>query len=318
MQRSIFGSATTDCSRESPPKRGFGSMAVMSQLRYNASACCGGNIVDILARDADKFNRPDILMSPRATQAMLNAGALIGATMKVDNYGLRPAFEHGSSTMKTALVLGVILLLVGCSKSESMYHGKSESYWRPNVRAPDPKTREEAITALGALKAKDSIPDLIEALKDKNSVIRAKAAGALWGFGPDAMAAGPSLIPLLKDKDTGVRLNAAGALGEIGVDSKDALPPLREALRDRDVYVRAQGASSIGKFVQQSKVTVPILIEALRDPAKEVRVAAAYALAGLGPDARLAAVELKKAATEKDGDVRTAATIALRAVQGNR
>jgi HEAT repeat protein len=222
----------------------------------------------------------------------------------------------GVIAMRTLVLACAAVLFTGCGAKEPLHKGKAESYWREAVHDKDKKNQREAITALGALKDKDAIPTLIEALKNNDAETRAKAAEALWSIGPEARSAVPALVPLLKDKQTAVRLNAAGALGQIGAEAKTVIPALRGLLKDGDVYVRVQAATSLGKFGAESVAAVPPLTDALRDRDKVVRTAAAYALAEIGPPAKAAIPALKQAAKEKDGDVRTAASIALKAVQG--
>ena len=137
--------------------------------------------------------------------------------------------------MRHILVLGLTLVIVGCGKKEPLHKGKPASYWREALQGQDPKERREAINALGGLKVKDAMPDLIALLKDPDTDIRSRAAQAFWSMGDaDAKEAVPALIALLQDKDTGVRLNAAGALGQIASEPAKTIPALRDALNDND------------------------------------------------------------------------------------
>src|SRR4051812_29233617 len=118
--------------------------------------------------------------------------------------------------MRIAVLAFLPLLLAGCG-SPPLYKGKPAAYWREALKGGDAQLRREAITAMGALKVKDAVPELITALKDKEAPVRAKAAEALWSVGgADTAAAVPALLPLLKDRDAAVRLNAAGAVGQVG------------------------------------------------------------------------------------------------------
>ncbi len=54
-----------------------------------------------------------------------------------------------------------------------------------------------------------------------------------------------SLIKQLKDKDEVVRLKAAKELGKLGTDAKDAIPALTEALKDTDEDVRSVAKKAI-------------------------------------------------------------------------
>src|SRR3954452_19899044 len=117
--------------------------------------------------------------------------------------------------MRIAVLAFLPLLLAGCG-SPPLYKGKPAAYWREALKGDDAKLRREAITAMGALKVKDAVPDLVAALQDRDAEVRAKAAESLWSVGgADTAEAVPALLPLLRDKDAGVRLSAAGALGQI-------------------------------------------------------------------------------------------------------
>ncbi len=154
--------------------------------------------------------------------------------------------------MRQILILVLSLLLLGCGKKEPLHKGKPASYWREALKNEDPKERREAVIAMGGLKVKDAIPELIALLKDQNTELRSCAAQAFWSLGDaDAKEAVPALIILLQDKDTGVRLNATGALGQIASEPGKTIPALRDALiNDNDSYVRAQAATGLGFFRQ--------------------------------------------------------------------
>jgi HEAT repeat protein len=80
----------------------------------------------------------------------------------------------------------------------------------------------------------------------------------------------PKLIKELKDKDEIVRLKAAKALGKLGADAKDAIPALTEALKDSDEDVRSvakQALAKIKEVVQASEKsdTLVLLAQHLKD-----------------------------------------------------
>jgi len=64
----------------------------------------------------------------------------------------------------------------------------------------------------------------------------------LGGMGPDAKDAVPALVAALKDRDPSVRAAAAYALGQIGPDARSALKDLEALTRQgavRDVASKA-------------------------------------------------------------------------------
>ena len=92
--------------------------------------------------------------------------------------------------------------------------------------------------------ARDTLPALIEALKDKDEEVRCIAADTLAEFGPDAKAAVPTLAGMLRDKEVGP--HAARCLAHIGREAKAAIPALVEAAQEEDV-MRAPGRQRPGQ-----------------------------------------------------------------------
>lgn len=116
---------------------------------------------------------------------------------------------------------------------------------------------------------KRPVKSLIEALGDKDSIVRQVAAEALGEIG-DPMAIEP-LVKALKSEDGNVY--AAVALAEIGEPALDALI---KALEDRDENVRRVAAFGLGRTGDERAVK-PLKLH-LRDPDPNVRVAAKEAL----------------------------------------
>jgi HEAT repeat protein len=220
--------------------------------------------------------------------------------------------------VKRAILLSLLVVLAGCAKKVSQHGGKTAAQWAEGLRSPDAQVRRDSARALGALKAKQFVPELTAALKDGDDEVRSRAAEAMWGIGGDARKSVPELMGLLRDRNAGARLNAVGALGEMGADAGPAVPAVRDRLRDPDPYVRAQAAATLGKLRAAASEVVPALIEAMKDRSKEVRVAAIYALAEFGPEASAALPALSAAAKSKDGDVKVAVGYALKAIEGKK
>ena len=101
----------------------------------------------------------------------------------------------------------------------------------------------------------------------------------MGGIGPAAKDAVPALIKALKDKDFNVRRSAAAAVGKIGPAAKDAVPALIEALKDKDIYVRIGAALLLSRIGPAAKDAVPALkAMSENDPVARVRKAAVAAL----------------------------------------
>jgi HEAT repeat protein len=115
---------------------------------------------------------------------------------------------------------------------------------------PDVRLRTNVALALGALAGTwwdRSVPrlnirpilgELMAALHDEDTSVRAWSAQAIGEIGPDAAPAVPALIVLLANADEGSRNSACIALHGIGPAARDALPALRKALEDPSHDVR--------------------------------------------------------------------------------
>lgn len=114
----------------------------------------------------------------------------------------------------------------------------------------DVEVRWNAARTLGKMGpvAKETIPQMIVGLEDKEDLIREHAAEALGDIGPEAHAGVPALTHALKDQVMKVRRDAARSLGLIGPAAKPALPALRECLKDAETQVREVAAKSMKKI----------------------------------------------------------------------
>jgi hypothetical protein len=151
------------------------------------------------------------------------------------------------------------------------------------------------------MKSKRDVKGLIKVLKDKEFVVREKAAKALGEIGEQAVE---PLIQALKDIKGHGTNSAVDALAKIG---KPAIEPLIETLKDEDRGARGYAAEALGK-IDDTRAVEP-LIKALKDEEWVVRKEAVEALGKIG-DAR--AVEpLIEALKHDHDDVRSRAARAL-------
>jgi len=109
-----------------------------------------------------------------------------------------------------------------------------------NLASRDDSKRVKARQVLVAL-GKAAIPSLIEALENRNTLMRWEAAKALGEIGDPETA--PALIKALEDKEFDVRWLAAEALTKMNINS---LKPLLEALETRgDSVMLQEGAHHV-------------------------------------------------------------------------
>src|SRR4030042_6695678 len=121
---------------------------------------------------------------------------------------------------------------------------------------------------IGELKANKDVEGLIDALKDKDPIVRGDAAEVLGKIG-DSRAVEP-LIEALKDIVEYIALESLRRIGEPAVE------PLIKALKNKDTLIRSGAARALGAI--RDKRAVEPLTEALKYGDMFVRSAAAVAL----------------------------------------
>ena len=103
------------------------------------------------------------------------------------------------------------------------------------------------VTFLGSA---GSVAILVEALRERDGSVRAKAARALGGIGPAAREAIPVLLDALHDREAHVRWDAARALGQIGAAAAEGLAA---AVNDKDPVVRQIAADALKRIIQRKR-----------------------------------------------------------------
>ncbi|HVG07875.1 MAG TPA: HEAT repeat domain-containing protein, partial [Thermoanaerobaculia bacterium] len=154
---------------------------------------------------------------------------------------------------------------------------------------------------------KDSVPELMAALRHEDYEVREEAAEALGGLADRAAVA--ALAKALKDEEYTVGQTSAWALGQIGDPA--AIGPLTAALRDSDDRVRASAAEALGRI--GGPQVIPALEQALRDGEAEVRMEAIRAL--LSTEGPRALAALRQALSDDDPRVRRQAGLAMKVAE---
>jgi len=162
------------------------------------------------------------------------------------------------------------------------------------LKNPDPDIRWKAAVALGEIGDPRGIAPLVELLGDSDRFVRSRAVYALARIGPPAVA---SLVGALNQPDDAVRLGAVGALGKIG--DPPAVSALVHALADRSPEVRQETISALSS---QGGRAIAALSVRLNDPDRMIRRRAVLALAGM-KDERVVPI-LFKALVTADPDTR--------------
>jgi HEAT repeat protein len=219
-----------------------------------------------------------------------------------------------------ALALGTIVAIPATafdapSKEEVANLVKQLADKSPNVRNKAARALENLDPA-----AKDAVPVLIEALKQKDEIsvgtvlpVAAKALGRLGS------AAVPALIETLEVKDGKLQAYAAMALKQMGPDAKPAVAALIGVVKqykEPAELAKLQAIAALGKIGPGAKEAVPTLIDVTKEkpPSSAARLAAVTALGQLGPEAKAAVpalIDLLGEEETKAGPLRLEAARAL-------
>jgi HEAT repeat protein len=146
------------------------------------------------------------------------------------------------------------------------------------LRSPAWEERVAGARMLGRLtpRRQEALPELVKAMGDQATLVRASVAEALSGFGEAAV---PALLKGLNDPSDKVRKTSAFALGDMGRAAEAAVPQMGRMLRkDGDRYVRWSAAHALGSLGQVARKAVPDLAAVLDDADHWLRVVAAEAL----------------------------------------
>jgi HEAT repeat protein len=167
------------------------------------------------------------------------------------------------------------------------------------------ESRALACRALGILRGKGALPQLLEALRSKNDAVMVEALRALEKIGD--RSAGPELAFLLRDLQEPVQLAAIGATGQL--QNRDAVPVLQDILKTNSrPKVRQAALIALAKLPEPS--TKPLFVQFLNDRDNYLRAAAAE---GIGRSGDRSDIErLRKAmAAERNESARLSMAFAL-------
>ena len=238
----------------------------------------GGNV-------ASSGMLPIVVLAIPAVYVMAKLGDWMGAGEEaVSTETIRQMLEDGKIDEVAALGERAVDSLV------DIYHGSG-----------DPDIRTGAIKTLGEMgsDAKDAIPVLIEAFKDKE-LFSETASNAILNMGNDAS---PKLIEALKDSDPQITMGAEYILRRIG---KETAPALIEALKDeQDPNVKLAIIQLITGMDINTKGFVPALIGDLNDGDRYVRERVDETLRRIGEPAVPALIEALKDEDSVNGAIRT-------------
>lgn len=180
----------------------------------------------------------------------------------------------------------------------------------PSLKDESVGVRRAAIGVLASIEAnkiKDAVPQISEALKDKDPTNRGQALAILNKLGADAKKAAPALAEILKDKDPALRTAVLGVFKKMGADAAPATFALLNLVgEEKDLL------PEVGKMLDLfGPAALPGYIKALESENPFVKQIAAENIAKLGPGGREAAAALGITLRDKEKAVRTASAEAL-------
>ena len=132
------------------------------------------------------------------------------------------------------------------------------------------ESRANAARAVGILRGKQALPQLVEALRSKDTTLIVESVQAIEKVGE--ISVGPSLVFLLRDLDERVQLAVVKAVGQLLV--RQAIPELVGLVKTADSKkMRRQSLIALAKIPDSGQRTTFLLY--LRDKDHQVRAAAA-------------------------------------------
>jgi HEAT repeat protein len=139
------------------------------------------------------------------------------------------------------------------------------------------ESRANAARAAGILRGKRALPQLLEALRSKNSTIILESVRAIEKIGD--LSVGPSLTFLLRDLDEDVQLAVVQAMGQLLV--KEAVPDLVDLVKTSDrKRIRRQALISLAKIPETNQRA--LFQNYLSDRDAQLRAAAAEGIGRAG------------------------------------
>ncbi|MDG2167027.1 MAG: HEAT repeat domain-containing protein, partial [Opitutales bacterium] len=125
-----------------------------------------------------------------------------------------------------------------------------------------------ADAAAAASSGEEALPDLIEAMKDKDAAVRYWGAVGIGNIGKSASSKASLMKKALKDESSVVRIAAARALGRMGQE-KGALPVLAKELKNGEQWERLHAAIVLDEMDDQARPALAAMHAAL-EPREEL------------------------------------------------
>jgi hypothetical protein len=210
------------------------------------------------------------------------------------------------------------------------HNGHFTNYWIDQLDDPDLEKRLEAIRSLGAIggsKAKKAIPRLADLMvNDPDLQTRVEASLALTKMDKTTKDVIPQITQAMKDPDLVIRANALRILIRLRTDAHPALSALIEAVNDdtnksnlgiftftlQELAVTAVGYATAGTTDGVATLR-PLLTPS---HSQSLRIATINALILIGPAASSSVADLEPLLKDNDAKIKTAAKEAIELITG--
>ena len=150
---------------------------------------------------------------------------------------IKRLFKAGVLFLLVAGAIGVGAPMIVAASKEADAKKATEDL----KKSKDAKVKIAALEKLGELGqiqysyVEPALPEMIRALEDKDTGVRAAAAKAVGQAGSEDPGTVPALVKMLKgDKEESVKIAAAEGLGLLGSKARESVNDLRSAAKDAD------------------------------------------------------------------------------------
>jgi HEAT repeat protein len=238
---------------DDPLVRGAAAMGLANAIPTSEDAV--KKIIGMLLNDGDEIARY------RAASALGEMGA---AQADITVPALISAFDDESSTVRIVAVEALCQIGPPAKSAIPILNEILDTY-DPEKNLYDrlQKDAAEALISIGP-ESGDRKPFLIDMLKHKNPEVRQCALYAIVKItGKDSL---PYLVDALRDDDKFVKLEAVYRLGDLGEKGEDVVKYLLEALNDEDPFIGDTAAYRIRDLGPAAKGALDGLITFLESP----------------------------------------------------
>ena len=290
------------------------ALVALDHIGWGLSIAKDGPVIEALTRAlSDPQLRSSAIVSWGNRQA--GGAAAVPAILEA----LRLSLNSTQSDQETAAKLLFALGQIGTSAPAAV------SLVTSLLDQPDAVFRADAVFALGAMPAADSVAALLKVLHDPSDFTRAKAAEAVGRIlsSPDGRTyvaqTLPALLDHVKDPAVTVRVAVVGALAASA--SPAAVQPVIEAMGDSNGQVRLSATMALGNLVIRpgdawiKEASLPALIRALDDSESRVTWYAAICLRSFGPAAAAALPPLRRTLARGDPFLNAPVADAIKAIE---